>query len=425
MRGRLVKLTPMMLTLLSILSTASIAAGPATAQDAFRKSAGDRGYRALEAGRYEMAETLFTAAVRAGGRSGSEDAATVRSLRGLAAVRLHQGRNAEAIDLLEQAVKLAESCEGPATRLTADSIHDLAAAHAAAADYENAETLYIHSKALREELLGPGHPDVAASLNNLASLSRSRALYEEAKTLYQEAFQITGLSLGPDHPEAAAILNNLAGCSIALGLYDEAEKYAERALNIRTGFYGDAHPATAACISQQGKIKRAIGDYKKAEEMHRQVRHMLVKHFGDDHVESALQARALALVLAVENRSNESSLLLEQAISVLRRQPRSNGGGNGELQAITRRGLELADEQRFSEAEAALAQAWRISEQQYGPDAPQTLRLLRMTADAIGAQGRTGERMVLRSWGEQGYGSPRPLNVARQPGNDPPEPPSR
>jgi tetratricopeptide (TPR) repeat protein len=370
-----------------------------------------------------MAETLFTAAVRAGSRSGSEDAATVRSLRGLASVRLHQGRNAEAIDLLQQAVKLAESCEGPATRLTADSIHDLAAAHASAADYEKAESLYLHSKALREELLGPGHPDVAASLNNLASLSRSRALYEDARTLYEEAFQITGLALGPNHPEAAAILNNLAGCSLALGRSEEAEKLAERALNIRKELYGDDHPATAACVSQQGKIMRAIGDYEKAEAMHRNVLQVLVKYFGEDHVESALQARALALVLAVENQTKESSLLLEKAISVLRRQPR--GTGSGELQVITRRGLELADEQRFCEAEAALAQAWRISEQEYGPDAPQTLRLLRMMADAIGAQGRTTERQVLRSWGEQGYESQRPINIARQPGAEPTEPPSR
>ncbi|MGV2336771.1 MAG UNVERIFIED_CONTAM: hypothetical protein LVR18_22615 [Planctomycetaceae bacterium] len=66
--------------------------------------------------------------------------------------------------------------------------------------------------------------------------------------------------------------------------------------------------------------------------------------------------------------------MLQQALAVLRRQPR--GDGTVDVQPITRRGLELADEERFSEAEAALSSAWRISEQQYGPDAPETLRLL-------------------------------------------------
>jgi tetratricopeptide (TPR) repeat protein len=396
---------------------------PAMAQDAFRKSAGDRGYRALEAGRYEMAETLFTAAVKAGSRNGTEDAATVRSLRGLATVRLHQGRVAEAVDLLGRAVRLAEICEGPATRLTADSVHDLASAYAAAADYENSETLYLHAKALREELLGAGHPDVAASLNNLGSLSRSRGLYEEARALYEEAFSITGLALGPEHPECAAILNNLAGCCIALGSYDEAEDYAARALKIRMAQFGDDHPATAACLSQQGKILRAVGDYRQAAALHRRAWQINMKYFGADHLETALQARAIALLEAVEQPTDETSRLLDQALEVIRRQPRGNG--SAALRAITRTGLEQADEGRFSEAEAALATAWRISEQQYGPDAPETLRLLRLTADAVGAQGRSEERMVLRGWAEQGYGSPRTLNVARQSEADPVEPPSR
>jgi hypothetical protein len=148
-----------------------------------------------------------------------------------------------------------------------------------------------------------------------------------------------------------------------------------------------------------------------------------MKYFGADHLETALQARAIALLEAVEQPTDETSRLLDQALEVIRRQPRGNG--SAALRAITRTGLEQADEGRFSEAEAALATAWRISEQQYGPDAPETLRLLRLTADAVGAQGRSEERMVLRGWAEQGYGSPRTLNVARQSEADPVEPPSR
>ncbi|MEY2725903.1 MAG: hypothetical protein RLZZ458_1770 [Planctomycetota bacterium] len=408
---------------LTIICTAFNLSSAAPAQDAFRKSAGDRGYRALEAGRYEMAETLFTAAVKAGGRNGAEDAATVRSLRGLATVRLHQGRLGEAVDLLSKAVRLAEICEGPATRLTADSVHDLASAYVAAADYENAEALYLHAKQLREQLLGAGHPDVAASLNNLGSLSRTRGLYEEALDLYEEAFSITGMALGPEHAECAAILNNLAGCCIALGAYEDAEEYAARALKIRMAQYGEDHPSTAACLSQQGKIKRAAGDYRQAATLHRRAWEIHMKYFGADHLETALQARALALLESVEQPTEESAELLEQALTVIRRQPRGNG--SAELRSITRTGLELADQSKFSEAEAALATAWRISEQQYGPDAPETLRLLRLTADAVGAQGRSEERMVLRSWAEQAYGSPRTLNVARQPATEPADPPSR
>lgn len=409
--------------LLILLTVSILPAAPLAGQDAFRKSAGDRGFRAIEAGRYETAEALFLAAVKAGNRSGTKDAATVHSLRGLGLVRLHQGRHPEAIDLLQQAVRLAETTEGPSTKLTADAIHDLASACAAAADYETAKQLYVHSRDLRTELLGPGHPDVASSLNNLALLSRTQGDYEEAQSLYEEAFEITGHALGPDHAESAAVLNNLASCCCALGRYQDADAFVSRALKIRRAIYGDEHPLVAACLSQQARIQRAQASYTIAEKTYQQVLRIDLKYFGTEHVEPALQRRALALVAAISGRTDESEAMLLQALAVLRRQPR--GDGTVDVQPITRRGLELADEERFSEAEAALSSAWRISEQQYGPDAPETLRLLRLTADAIGAQGRSEERSVLRGWAEAGYGNQRTLNVARQPQSGPEPPPSR
>ncbi len=398
-----------------LLATLVTSIAPVAGQDAFRKSAGDRGFRAMEAGRYETAETLFLAALKAADRNGSRDAATVHSLRGLGLVRLRQGRHAEAVDVLRQAVRLAESSEGPSTKLAADAIHDLASAYAAVADYENAEELYSRSRDLREELLGPGHPDVAASLNNLALLSSERGEFEDAMALYEEAFSITGRALGPDHAESGAVLNNLAGCCWALGRYDDAAAFAARALRIRRKTYGEEHPLVAACLVQEARIQRARGDYENAEQTYRKVLQIDLKYFGAEHVEAALQRRALALMAAVAERHDEAEVLLQQSLEVLRRQPR--GDGSTHLQAVTRRGLELADAQRFSEAEAALSTAWRISEQHYGPDAAETLRLLRLTADAVGAQGRSEERLVLRGWAEGGYGSQRTLNVARQPGN--------
>ncbi|MFM8478482.1 MAG: tetratricopeptide repeat protein, partial [Planctomycetaceae bacterium] len=299
----------------------------------------------------------------------------------------------------------------------------LASAYFAAADYDSAEKLYSAARDLREELLGPGHPDVAASLNNLALLSGARGDYEGALALYEEAFGITGRALGPDHAESAAILNNLAGCCWALGRYDDAVAFAARALKIRREAHGEEHPLVAACLSQESRIQRARGNYENAEKTCRKVLQIELKYFGADHVEAALQRRALALMAAVAGRQDESGVLLQQSLVVLRRQPR--GAGSVDLQPMTRRGLELADEERFSEAEAALSHAWRISEQQYGPDAPESLRLLRLTADAIGAQGRSEERLVLREWAESAYGGQRTLNVARQPRNAPEPPPSR
>ncbi len=410
-------------SVLILLTAMILSIMPVAGQDALRKATGDRGFRAMEAGRYETAETLFLAAVKAGNRNGSRDAAAVHSLRGLGLVRLHQGRYAEAIDLLRQAVQMAEGSEGPSTKLAADAIHDLASAYFAAADYDNAEELYSAARDLREELLGPGHPDVAASLNNLALLSGARGDYEEALTLYEEAFSITGRALGPDHAESAAILNNLAGCCWALGRYDDATAFVARALKIRRDAHGEEHPLVAACLNQEARILRARGDYENAEQTCRKVLQIELKYFGADHVEAALQRRALALMAAVAERQDESGVLLQQSLDVLRRQPR--GAGSVDLRPMTRRGLELADEQRFSEAEAVLSHAWRISEQQYGPDSPESLRLLRLTADAIGAQGRSEERLVLRAWAESSYGGQRTLNVARQPRNATEPPPSR
>ena len=102
-------------------------------------------------------------------------------------VELHaQGRPGEAIELAEEAARLAREALGPRHQATATMVHNLASMHQVTGDHATAEPLYREALEIRREVLGPRHHDVAETLNNLAFLLKEMGEYVEAEALYRE-----------------------------------------------------------------------------------------------------------------------------------------------------------------------------------------------------------------------------------------------
>ncbi len=144
-----------------------------------------------------------------------------------------QGRYAEAIEVAEEALKVARESFGPDHPDVATTLNNLAMLYYAQGRYAEAEPLSQRALAIREKALGPGHPDVAQSLNNLAVMYYEQGKYADAEPLQKRALAIREKALGPDHPDVAQSLNNLAALYKEMDKEDEAELLESRARKIQ------------------------------------------------------------------------------------------------------------------------------------------------------------------------------------------------
>ena len=100
--------------------------------------------------------------------------------------------------------------------------------------YAEAAEVAEEALTVAEKTFESNHPDVAATLNNLALLYKAQGKYAEAEPLYKQALKIVEKALGPEHPDVATTCENMAGLYRQIGKEDEAEILETRARKIRS-----------------------------------------------------------------------------------------------------------------------------------------------------------------------------------------------
>ena len=140
-----------------------------------------------------------------------------------------QEKYAQAMEVAQQALALAEQLYGPRHPAVAQSLHNIAGLHMNAGRYAEAEPLYRRSLAIREAVLGPNHPVVAESLDLLASLCDIEGRAQEAEALYARAIAIRKHAPEPDHPDTATDARVQSILLRKVGQVKEAEAVEARA----------------------------------------------------------------------------------------------------------------------------------------------------------------------------------------------------
>jgi tetratricopeptide (TPR) repeat protein len=145
---------------------------------------------------------------------------------------LKMRQNKESESMLSSALKVAEQFEPGDLRLPV-SLNNMARLRQAQGRYAEAEQLLNRALAIAEAGRGRQHPDAAICLSNIAGLLQAQEKNAEAEAAYRESAAILEATLGPEHEGVGRVLANYAGLLRKMGRTAEADAAETRAKAIR------------------------------------------------------------------------------------------------------------------------------------------------------------------------------------------------
>jgi len=223
----------------------------------------------------------------------------------------------EALELLEESLRLRRQCHPEGHPDVAIDLSDLACAHYYVGNYPQAERCFREVLAMRRRL-GQEPAAIARALNNLASALKQQGRYGEAGEFYGEALAIREELFGPDDPEVGSSLYCLGALFYDEGALERAAPPLRRALEIRTAALGERHTRVATVLNTLGRVLHAGGDLDEAESLHRRALAIRRELLGDDHPHVALTRRDLAEVLLERGETAAAGEFLNAALAALR-----------------------------------------------------------------------------------------------------------
>jgi tetratricopeptide (TPR) repeat protein len=293
-------------------------------------------------GRFAESEQLARRALEQGA-----DAAPALNLLGVLA-RL-QGRPAESLTLLRQALATAEVPPALDAPKLADILVNLGDTERQAGDLSNAQA---HVERAVDLLKGAKDTRTAAALEGLAMVARARGNLKQARVVGTHALLVLRAAVGTDHPEYAAALANLA--LVCTDLHDarKARELYREALRIDEQKLGPSHPRLGTDLNNLGVASAELHDYASAESYFR--RALTVP---SDSVNSAFWRANLAGLYAREGKREEALGQYRQATTTLRD---ANVPGLRVAQILEEYAAVLRGAGSYAEAEDAQAKAMRI-----------------------------------------------------------------
>jgi tetratricopeptide (TPR) repeat protein/CHAT domain-containing protein len=342
------------------------------------------------AGKYAEAMDIANRALAvAEHQFGPDDARVGTALNNLAQLYQAQRRYAEAEPLFKRALAIAERALGPDHPTVGTALNNLAQLYQAQRRYAEAEPLFKRALAIAERALGPDHPTVGTRLNNLAQLYQAQRRYAEAEPLFKRALAIAEKAFGPDHSDVGIDLNNLSALYYTQGRYAEAEPLIKRALAIDEKALGPDHPEVGARLSNLAQLYRAQGRYAEAEPLIKRALAITEESLGPNHPDVGMRLNDLAVLYYTQGRYAEAEPLYERALAIAERalgpdHPMVGNRLDNLAQLYQAQG-------RYAEAEPLYERALAIDEKALGPDHLDVGSRLNNLAALYYAQGRYAE----------------------------------
>ncbi len=253
-----------------------------------------------------------SAAEIARSRLGTNHAKTLTSLNNLAVIYDAAGRRSNALALFEQVYARRRERLGPDHPQTLASLHDLATHYYESHRRSEALSLFEEAVRRRRSVLGSEHSDTLKSMNNLGLAYQNSGRLVDAIPLLEETVRSRRGKLGPNDPRTAVSLENLADAYQAAGRSAESMAVFAEVLSVRRSKAGANHPETANAAVKLAGASLDAGEFVRAETALREA--LRIFDAGDSQRAAALRARAkLGAALLGQDRYSEAEPFLVQA----------------------------------------------------------------------------------------------------------------
>ncbi len=177
--------------------------------------------------------------------------------------KFHEYDQAE--NLLSAALKGSEQQHGAMSREVGIAANNLAQVLRAKKRPEDAAALYARAAHIFEALGPDGAPDLAVALANTGQLLEEQHQCLEARQTEQRALDL--LSADGNAPLRAAILQNLGNIVVSSGNPSAALPYFEQSLDIREKAFGAEHPATVRLLLDYAAATLRVGQKSLAHQL--------------------------------------------------------------------------------------------------------------------------------------------------------------
>jgi len=181
----------------------------------------------------------------------------------------------EAEDLLRTALNGAERQHGADSREVGGAANNLAQVLRAKKDFEGAASMYKRAVEIFKALGPQATPDLATALANMGQLLEQQHQSGQARQTEQQALDL----LRPDGngPLRAAILHNLGNILAGSGNAAGSLAYFEQSLQIQEDAFGPEHPATVGLLFDYAAATLRAGQESLARKLRKRADEMLAR----------------------------------------------------------------------------------------------------------------------------------------------------
>ena len=307
---------------------------------------------------------------------------------------INAGKNAEALELAQRALALAEKTLSSNDALISQSLNNLAAAHRNLGRYSDAEALHKRGIALDQKIYGPDHPDTASNLNNLGLLYYLQGRYADAEPLFKRAVTVRDKTLKPDDPTTILMVENLASVYEKINRFAEAEAFYKRILNVRGKSLGQNHVDVARTLNNLANVYRSQSRFAETEAAYRRALSIRQAAQGPEHPDVATVLNNIAMNYMAAGRYADAEPLHRNALAM---RQKALGADHTDVAVSLNNLASLQERQgRHAEAETLYKRALAIREKASGPDHPEVARLLSNIASFYVGLNRDAESETLQ-----------------------------
>lgn len=247
---------------------------------------------------------------------GRESTDTANCMNSLACALIDLDKFAEARELYEEALEIAERNLGPTHRTTCIALNNLAFALGRLGNWTETTLMLERSVSAMRASSECDDGEIANVLNSLASAYMELGRIQDALKRHQEAVDIAERVHGAGDHRTAIFRNNLGTALQVQGDLEGAAREIRQSLTVVESSLGREHPCTTTALNNLANVLRETGAYEESEPLYLEVSQINKARFGPDHSTVALDLNNYGRLLTATGRGHVAVDLHRRALEI-------------------------------------------------------------------------------------------------------------